>query len=121
MKANYRVKNGVISKNKLVFTEEELTAYLEEEWDKKRDLMYSEAKKDVSAQILAVFFSTLYKPPYNWRKERLLKLKKNIEFTFRDMTTGVMGKNFGTLDCLKFLKEEFGIDFDEENPYNETR
>lgn len=121
MKANYRVKNGVISKNKLVFTEEELAAYLNEEWNKKRDEMYNEVKKDVSAQLLAVFFTTLYKPPYKWRKDRLKKFKKNIEYTFKDMTTGVLGKDFGTVDCLNFLKKEFGIDFDKENPYNETR
>ena len=113
MKANYKGKN----KRVMSFTEKQLEEFINAEWEEKRDQMYKEATKDVSAQILAVVFSTLYKPPYNWRAERLKRFKSNIEFTFSSMSTGVLGKEFGTVECIEFLKTEFGIDFDEENLY----
>lgn len=121
MRANYERKGKEIQKRNMCFTEKQLEAYINEEWEKKRDLLYKEATKDVSAQILAVIFSTLYKPPYNWREKRLKDLKERIEFTFNTMSTGVLGKDFSTVDCLEFMKREFGIDFDKENPYNDAR
>ena len=121
MKANYKRSGKDIQKRTMSFTEKQLEEYLNEEWEKKRDEVYKEATKDVSAQILAIIFSTLYKPPYNWREKRLKDLKERIEFTFNTMSTGVLGKEFGTVDCIEFLKREFNIDFDKENPYNETR
>lgn len=121
MKANYRVRGKEVQKRTMSFTEEQLEKYLSDEWEKKRDEVYKEATKDVSAQILAVIFSTLYKPPYNWREKRLKDLKERIEFTFSTMSTGVLGKDFSTIDCIDFLKKEFNIDFDKENPYNEKR
>lgn len=115
MKANYRrLKDGTTGRNKMCFTEKQLEEYLNDEWKKKEKELYNAAIKDASAQILAVMFSTLYKPPYNWRKQRLLSFKKNVEATFRDMQTGILGKEFNTLTCIDFMKREFGIDFDKE-------
>lgn len=115
MKSNYkRSKDGSVGKKIRCFTEEELNAYLEAEWVKKESAVYKAATKDVSAQILAVMFATLYKPPYNFRKQRLLQFKHNVEATFQTMSTGIMGKSFGTVDCIEFMKNEFGIDFDAE-------
>lgn len=115
MKSNYRrAKDGTVSKKIKCFTEEELTAYLEEQWAAKEAEIYQAAIKDASAQILAVAFSTLYKPPYNWRTRRLMQFKRNIDATFQTMSTGILGKKFGTMECLEFMKNEIGIDFDEE-------
>lgn len=115
MKSNYRrAKDGTVSKKIKCFTEEELTAYLEEQWAAKEAEIYQAAIKDASAQILAVAFSTLYKPPYNWRTQRLMQFKRNIDATFQTMSTGILGKKFGTMECLEFMKNEIGIDFDEE-------
>ena len=115
MKSNYRrAKDGTVSKKIKCFTEEELTAYLEEQWASKEAEIYQAAIKDASAQILAVAFSTLYKPPYNWRTQRLMQFKRNIDATFQTMSTGILGKKFGTMECLEFMKNEIGIDFDEE-------
>lgn len=115
MKANYkRLKNGSIGKGTLCFTEKELKQYVDEEWEKKQNEVYKIAVKDVSAQLLAVFFSTLYQPPYKWRKKRLMEFKRNVEFMFQTMTTGVLGRDFTTEHCIEFMKKEFGIDFDEE-------
>lgn len=119
MKANYaRLKDNTVGKKKISFTEKQLEQYLEAEFEKKRDEVYKSAVKDVSAQILATLFSTLYMPPYKWRKKRLLRLKENIEGTFSMMTEGnILGKNFSTEECISFMKKEFGIDFDKENLY----
>ena len=115
MKANYAIgKDGRLKKKVKCFTEEELRAFLDEEWEQRQSELYRSATKDVAAQVLATMFATQYKPPYNWRKERLLSFKSNVEATFRDMTTGILGKEFSTVDCIEFMKKEFGIDFDAE-------
>lgn len=115
MKANYkRAKDGTIGKKTLCFTEKQLNDYLDSEWKKREKELYSAATKDISAQLLAVFFSTLYQPPYKWRKERLLKFKHNVDNMFLTMSTGVLGKKFGTEECIEFMKKEFDIDFDKE-------
>lgn len=114
MKSNYRVKNGKVTKGVMCFTEKQLEEYLNEEWEKKQAEMYKVITKDVSAQLLAVFFTTLYQPPYNWREKRLLDFKHNVEFVFQSMSTGILGKKFGTEECIAFMKEKFNIDFDKE-------
>ena len=118
MKANYKRNMGKIQPRARVFTESELMDFVNTEWDKHKDEVYQIAVRDVSAQILAVMFSTLYKPPYNWREKRLKDLKSRFEFTFENMAHTVLGKDFSTIDCMEFLKSEFGIDFDKNNIYD---
>lgn len=115
MRANYRrTKTGEVRLNRKSFTEAELTSYLESEWKVKEDELYKIAVKDATAQVLAVVFSTLYKPPYNWRKQRLEQLRANVEATFVSMSVGILGKKFDAVDCIEFMKKEFGIDWDKE-------
>lgn len=120
MKANYKKDKRGISRRTVCLTEEQMNAFLEEEWLKKQDSMYKAATNDISAQLLAVMFSTLSREPYNWSAEQLLQFKKDVELTFSFMTTGVLGKSFGTVDCIQFMKNEFGIDFDHDNMYIKT-
>lgn len=115
MRANYkRNRDGSIGKRTVSFTEKQLQDYVNEQWELKINAMYQAATKDITAQVLAVMFATLYKPPYNWRGKRLCDLKDRIEATFKDMQTGILGKKFGTEDCIEFMKREFNIDFDKE-------
>ena len=118
MRANYRNNAGRLQKKVKCFSEEELQDFVNTEWEKHKEEVYKIATRDVSAQILAVMFATLYQPPYNWREKRLKDLKERVEFTFNRMSTGVLGKDFGTVDCLEFLKNELGIDFDNDNMYH---
>ena len=120
MKANYKKDKRGISRRTVCLTEDQMNAFLEEEWLKKQDRMYKAATNDVSAQLLAVMFSTLSREPYNWSAEQLLQFKKDVELTFSFMSTGVLGKNFGTVDCIEYMKKEFGIDFDKDNMYIKT-
>lgn len=115
MKANYRKsKDGFIGKKKYVFTEEQLSEFINAEWKIKEEELYKLASKDAAAQILAVLFTTLYMPPYNWRAKRLVAIKEAMSDVFRAMQTGVLGKHFSTVECVEFCKREFGIDMDKE-------
>lgn len=115
MKANYKRNNdGRVGKSVMCFSEKQLEEYLNQEWEKKQSELYKVVTKDVSAQLLAVFFTTLHQPPYNFGKERLLKFKHNVEFVFSSMNGNIFNRKFGTEDCIKFMKENFDIDFDKE-------
>lgn len=113
MKANYRVDRDGIGKNKMVLSKEDIGEYLNEEWEEKKDQVYTEVKRDVSAQILSVFFTVMCKE-HGWKKKRLLKLKSDVEAYFALMQTGVFNKTFTPVDCIEYIKDEFGIDLDKE-------
>ena len=115
MKANYKYDKelGQPIKEKLVLTKEEVSKYLEAEWEEKRDEVYSEVKNDVANQILSVFFTVLHND-FGFGKKRLLKLKDNVEAQFLLMTVGIFGNPYTPVDCLNYLKKEFGIDLDKE-------
>lgn len=115
MKANYRrdKETGGILKNKMVLTKEEISQYLEEEWEQKKDLVYAEVKNDVANQILSVFFTALNKD-FGFGKTRLLRVKSSVEAWFSIMQTGVFNKQFTPVDCINYLKENFDIDLDKE-------
>ena len=115
MKANYKrdKETGDILKAKMVLTKEEIGKYIEEEWELKRDLVYSEVKNDVANQILAVFFTALHKD-FGFGKQRLLRVKESVESYFSLMQKGIFNKPFTPIDCLNYLREEFGIDIDKD-------
>ena len=116
MKANYKrdKETGDILKAKMVLTKEEIGKYLEEEWELKRDLVYSEVKNDVANQILSVFFTALHKD-FGFGKKRLLRVKESVEAYFLLMQTGIFSKSFTPIDCINYLRDEFGIDLDKED------
>lgn len=113
MKANYRRDKeiGGVVKKKMVLTKEEIGKYLEEEWELKRDDVYSEVKNDVANQLIAVFFTALHKD-FGFGKTRLVRVKESIETYFSLMQTGVFNKSFTPIDCINYLKDELGIDVD---------
>lgn len=115
MKANYTrdKETGDIFKKKMVLTKEDISKYLEEEWESKRDEVYASVKNDVANQILSVFFTVLHND-FGFGKKRLLKLKDNVEAQFLLMTVGIFGNPYTPVDCLNYLKKEFGIDLDKE-------
>jgi len=115
MKANYRrnKETSEIFKNKMVLTKEEILQYLEEEWEQKKDLVYTEVKNDVANQILSVFFTVLNKD-FGFGKTRLLRVKSGVEAWFSIMQTGVFNNQFTPVDCINYIKENFDIDLDKE-------
>lgn len=113
MKANYKRDKeiGGVVKKKMVLTKEEIGKYLEEEWESKRDAVYSEVKNDVANQLIAVFFTALHKD-FGFGKTRLIRAKESIETYFSLMQTGVFNKSFTPIDCINYLRDELGIDID---------
>lgn len=113
MKANYTRDNEGIRKSKMVMSKADIQEALQEEWESKKDLVYTEVKKDVSAQILAVFFSVLNKD-FGFGKTRLMRVKESVESYFHIMQDGVFFRDFTPIDCIEYIKKEFGIDLDKE-------
>ena len=118
MKANVtRDKDGHITKKVLVVKKEDVSKLIKDEWNEKweeqRDKVYEVAKRDVSAQVLAVFFTVMNKE-HGWGKKRLEKLKSDVEAYFKLMQTGIFNKSFSLLDCIEYIKNEYGIDLDNE-------
>lgn len=109
MKSAYAYRDR--GKTKITFTEEELEKYFLNQLEKYRSELYDEVKQDVAAQVLATIFFTMEKN-YGWKRKRLLKLKEEIESSFKLMKHGVMGKPFTPVDCIYYLKSHFGIDLD---------
>ena len=114
MKANYSAKTG--SARNMVMNEKQIENALNKEWERKVDEVYNLALKDVSAQVLAVFFTVLNKE-FGFGKTRLMKVKTSVEDTFHLMGYDVMGHKFNTEDCIQYMKDKFGIDFDKESVY----
>lgn len=115
MKANYTrdKETGSIIKKKMVLTKEEIAQYINEEWESIKDTVYAEVKNDVANQVLAVFFTVLNKE-FGFGKKRLLKVKEGVESYFSLMQKGIFNKPFTPIDCLNYLREEFGIDIDKD-------
>lgn len=114
MKANYTIDKQVLRKQKMVMTKEEISSYLNEEWEERKDAIYEEVKRDVSSQILAVFFTALNKD-FGFGKKRLLRVKESVECYFTLMQQGsILGDSFSPLECIEYIKDKFGIDFDKE-------
>lgn len=114
MKANYKVTDsGKVVKDKGFVTQYQVDRYLSEDWENRVNGVYANAKRDVSAQILAVFFTVMQKE-HGWGKKRLMKLKGDVEAYFALMQQGVFNKSFTPVDCIDYIKEEFGIDLDKE-------
>lgn len=115
MKANYIIDKQVPRKKKMVMTKDEISSYLNVEWEERKDAIYEEVKRDVSSQILAVFFTALNKD-FGFGKKRLLQVKESVECYFALMQPGnIFGDSFSPLDCIAYIKDKFGIDIDKEN------
>lgn len=124
MKANYkRNKDGVIVPSKVVLTTEQIEEALNIEWEKKKEQVYAEIKADVANQVLAVMFTAL-KVEFGFGKKRLLKVKEATEMQFKLMQEGVFWSEYTPEHCLKYLKDNFGIDLDKDGSvrkcYEET-
>lgn len=114
MKSNYKADSRGDRRKKLVLSEEEIEKYMVEMCKDKLDKYYDTARNDIANQVMAVFFTALNKD-FGFGKSRLLRLKESVESYFSLMSVGVFNKSFTPIDCIEYLKTEFGIDLDEEN------
>jgi hypothetical protein len=67
---------------------------------------------DVAHQTLATVFYVLYLRN-GFTAQELQELKDNVEREFKLMQNGIMGREYNADNCVAFLKEQFGIDFNQ--------
>lgn len=102
MKARYREK---------IIQTKDVKEAVDIEWNKRIDQVYDSVKRDCSAQLLAVIFYAL-KVNHKHSNKYLQSFKREIEDIFELMQSGVFGRKFDTQDCINFMRDECGIDFD---------
>lgn len=105
MKANY--KSNYVPKSLI-------KEKVKEEFDRITDKVYDDVKKDVAAQLMAVCCCALH-AHFGFGKQRLNKFKAEVEDYFSLMLEkGIFGKTFTPINCIDYMRDEFGIDFDKD-------
>ena len=100
MKARYKEK---------IIQKADIDKVIQAEWDLKVDKVYEDAKRDVAAQITAVFLTYLHQR-YGWKGKVLTSVKTGVEALFKLMEKdGIMGKPFTPINCIEYL-QEIGVD-----------
>ena len=66
----------------------------------------------IMQQVLATTFWVLHRE-YGWGKDRLNRLKNQIEDEFVLMHKKPMGKEYSPLDLRELLKNKYGVDLEE--------
>lgn len=100
------------STKRLYKTESQIREIVESEVEKMITPIYEKACQDTTYQTLATVFVVLNRE-YHFGKKRLHELKDHIESEFVAMETGILGKPYDAMDCVKACKEHWGIDFEE--------
>lgn len=85
---------------------------LENEYAKEVDKVYKQVGRDVVAQIMATCCIVLNKD-FQFGKERLTRFKQGVEGLFKIMLSGgIAGQPFTTENCINYMRDTYGIDFD---------
>lgn len=100
------------STKRLYKTEAQIREIVESEVEKMITPIYEKACQDTTYQTLATVFVVLNRE-YHFGKKRLHELKDQIESEFVAMETGILGKPYDAMDCVKVCKEQWDIDFEE--------
>ena len=75
----------------------------------KSSAVYTEVGKDIIAQVAAVYLSTLSKD-FGFGKERIQRVYDSTTAIFKMMNDKPFNKKFDPDDCIKYIKDKFGID-----------
>lgn len=104
MKANY--------KQKCFYTAQDIDRAIKKELDATLDKVYQDVKQDVAAQIISICLTELNKE-FGFGKNRLQQFYKGVNGLLRIMSTdGIFGKEFTPVNCIEYMREQFGIDVD---------
>lgn len=103
-------------KARVLQTPSQVKKIVKAETDKRVETIYEAAFQNASYGCYAVFMSVLAKK-YGFGKKRLHRLKDDIEDEFMLMHTGILGRDYTKLDCVKFLDEKYDLRFSE-SQYN---
>lgn len=103
-----RVRHGTAEYVRIDLVEQTLN----EEYAKRVDLVYKQVGRDVVAQIMATCCIVLNKD-FQFGKERLTRFKQGVEGLFKIMLSGgIAGQPFTTENCINYMRDTYGIDFD---------
>ena len=99
-------------------TESQIRKIVQDEAKRQTTSIYEAAMQDSVYQALATMMYVLNRD-FGFGGERLKKLKNLTEDEFMVMRTGICGKHYDANNCVKYLKEKYGIDF-AESQYDEN-
>lgn len=99
-------------KSRVFKTESQIRRIVQDEAKRQTTEIYDKAMKDAVYQAFAVMMCVLHRE-FGFGGERLKRLKNLTESEFMMMRTGILGRSYDTNDCVKFLKNTYGIDFEE--------
>lgn len=99
-------------KARVYSTENQIRKAVKAESERQVTEIYEKAMNDAAYQCFATMMCVLHRE-FGFGGERLRRLKNLTEAEFFAMMNGVLGKPYSTNDCVRFLKEEYGIDFEE--------
>lgn len=108
MKSRY--KDKIISRAELKSVVDQ---EVEKAYNSRIDAVYEDVRKDVAAQVMAVCCCELH-TEFGFGKKRLKRFHRGMNALLRMMQGGAMGKQFTPVDCIKTLKDKYGIDLDRE-------
>ena len=84
------------------------------EWELKQDEFFDKCKNDISAQVMAVCMLSL-KTRFGFGKKRMRDFYDDVKGTIEIMDKdAIFNKSFSTIDCIKMIKDLYGIDLDED-------
>lgn len=106
-------------KSRVFKTESQIRRIVQDEAKRQATEIYDKALQDAAYQAFAVMMIVLHRE-FGFGGERLQRLKDLTESEFMMMREGILGKEYTTNDCVKFLKDTYGIDF-AESQYTEWR
>lgn len=105
-----RYKDKIVTKDELKTV---IDREVEKAYNSRIDAVYEDVRKDVAVQIMAVCCCELH-TEFGFGKRRLKRFHRGINALLRMMQCGAMGKAFTPVDCIKLLKDKYGIDLDRE-------
>lgn len=109
MKSHLPVKDYIIHNGAKYILLDKCEEHLKSETNKRIGQLYEEIGKDIVAQISAVFLSVLNRE-FGFGTDRLKKVFSGTKSMFIMMNNKALSKDFTPDDCIKFVKEKFGID-----------
>lgn len=102
MKSNY--------KKKCFYSVDDIDREVKKQWSARVDKVYDVVKQDVAAQILAVCMMELNKE-FGFGYKRMMQFYHGVNGLIKIMSSdGMFGKDFTALDCIEYIKSEYGID-----------
>lgn len=90
-------------------TQEDITKAVTIEFEKKQNELLQEVKDSITAQVISACMVVLDKE-YQFGKIRQERFVSAIKGICSLMQNGIAGQELSTNDCIKYVKDKFGID-----------